>query len=102
MNLSDELSPAPDPACLTLALRRHRRLRHIVRTGATASIVLGACIILRPQRLQPQPTTAEGLGQLAPSRPVTVTREEFLDSFTDESVALVVWPDGREQLFIRQ
>lgn len=99
MNLSDELSPAPDPAGLTLALRRHRRLRRIVRTGAAASIVLGASIILRPQ---PRETHVNGQGPVAPSRPVTVTREEFLDSFTDESVALVVWPDGREQLFIRQ
>ena len=102
MNISDDLTPAADPAPLLRAVRRHRRVRLATRAALSTAALLIATIAFWPGE-KPR-TTAAAPAPLSPTKPesVTMTREEFLDSLKDETFALIQWPDGREQLLIRR
>ncbi len=102
MNLSDDLTPAADPAPLLRAVRRRRRVRIAARAALSTAAVLCAVIAFWP-RETPRETAATP-APLSPPKPesVTMTREEFLDSLKDETFAFIQWPDGREQLLIRR
>jgi hypothetical protein len=114
MNLSDDLIPAADPAPLLRAMRRRRHLRHAARAGlAVAAIVIAAAgLWTRPGARRPaiaRATPAESGPPVVsasppPSSPppITMTRDELIDSLKDQTYALVRWPDGREQLLIRR
>jgi hypothetical protein len=113
MNLSDDLTPTTDPAPLLRAVRRRRHLRLATRAGLSAAAIILAAIGLWPgpasQRPKAARTTPAGpppLAAVPPAAsalpPVTMTRDELIDSLKDETFALIRWPDGREQLLIRR
>ena len=109
MNLSDELIPAADPAPLLRMVRRRRRLRLAIRVGVVFAVAFIAGIGLwrHPADRHSQVAITEPTGP-APSAagvqspPVTMTRDELIDSLKDQTYALIRWPDGREQLLIRR
>ena len=102
MNLSDDLTPAADPAPLLRAVRRHRRARSVTRACISGAAVVIAAIALWP-RTTPRPPEVTAAPALTPApKSVSMTREELIDSLKDETFALIQWPDGREQLLIRR
>ena len=98
MNLSDDLTPAADPAPLLRAVRCHRRLRIAKRAFVSAACILLAALAFWPR---PKPPAAIIFAPEVKPKPVAMTREELLDSLKDETFAFIQWPDGREQLLIR-
>ena len=102
MNLSDDLTPAADPAPLLRAMRQRRRLRRATRAALSTAALFLAVIAFWPGE-KPRPTAATHAPLAKPQREsVAMTREEFLDSLKDETFAFIQWPDGREQLLIRR
>ena len=104
MNLSDDLIPAADPAPLLRMVRRRRRVRLAARVGffIAVAFIAGIGVWLRPgDRHAAVASTAPAVAAVQ-SAPVTMTRDELIDSLKDQSYALIRWPDGREQLLIRR
>jgi hypothetical protein len=104
MNLSDDLIPAADPAPLLRMVRRRRRVRLAARAGVffAVAFIAGIGLWLWPgDRHAAVVITAPNVAAVQ-SAPVTMTRDELIDSLKDQSYALIRWPDGREQLLIRR
>jgi hypothetical protein len=78
---------------LVAALRRRRRGKVAARLGA---VVLAGAAAAGLWRVRPP--DAVPVAAVAPP-PTSLTPDELLDSFGDQPVALVTWPDGRQQLF---
>lgn len=94
--LLDDLTPARtgDSGQLVAALHLHRRRRTKRRAlGASALIIIG--IAVGPCFQQEQ---KPAIAATAPPNSAMLTPKELLDSFGDRPVALVTWPDGRQQL----
>ena len=101
MNLSDDLTPAADPAPLLRAVRRHRRARFISRACLSGAAILLAVLALWPRSAPPPREIAIAPAPVPAPKSVAMTRDELLESLKDETFALIQWPDGREQLLIR-
>lgn len=103
-NLSDDLTPSLDSAPLLRALRRRRKTRSVVR-GSIVCGPLAAAAWLgfwhRPQN----PDVAAAAHVAPPAHEETpvkfISKEELLDTLKDQTVALIRWPDGKEQLLIK-
>jgi type VI protein secretion system component VasK len=107
MNLSDDLIPAADPAPLLRMVRRRRRVRLATRAGVVFAVFFFAGISLwrRPADRHSRVAVTDAVAQPLSARqspPVTMTRDELIDSLKDQTYALIRWPDGREQLLIRR
>jgi hypothetical protein len=95
--LLDDLTAAPTDGadalvCALRADRRRRTRRQAVAATAVGFVAIATAIGLLTHEL-PIPSP---IGE--PSRTPDLTQSELLDSFGDQPVALVVWPDGRQQL----
>jgi len=91
-----DLTAAPGGAdAIVTAARRHaarkRQARALGLAGAAVLALAGAFLTL-PSRHRVPPVAQ------APAPSVMLTQNELLDSFGDEPVALITWPDGRQQL----
>jgi len=87
--------PGDSAEALIRALRRRRHRKAQFRAFAVSAIGLAgiaAGIRFFPRESSPSPVAVE------PARPAMLTKNELLDSFGDQPVALVTWPDGRQQL----
>jgi hypothetical protein len=73
------------------ALRRRRAQRRSAAAGALG--IVAAALGLRLVRESPAPHTA-----VEPAGSPMLSQNELLDSFGDQPVALITWPDGRQQL----
>lgn len=83
-----------DAEKLITALHVHRRRRargRALGAGALIIALIAAGLHFRPQE---KPTVAV----TDPPRSIMLTPNELLDSFGDQPVALITWPDGRQQL----
>ena len=96
-DLLTDLTPASASAdFLVAAARSHARRRRIWRDAVAAAAVLaigvaGIALLPRPQKV---PTVAA----LPAARSLHLTADELLDSFGDQPVALVTYPDGSQRL----
>lgn len=79
------------------AHRRHVRLRRRVCAGA--AVFLAAALLLRPA---PTPLVAEKIAPPVKAPLPFLTDSEFLACLDPLPVALVKWPDGRQQLLTLQ
>ena len=79
---------------LAAARQRARRRRKAGEFLTAAAIVTASTAGLLLLFAREAPTAAVSTTQT----PVLLSREELLDSFGDQPVALVTWPDGRQQL----
>jgi type VI protein secretion system component VasK len=109
MNLSDDLIPAADPTSLLRMVRRRRHLRLATRVGVVFAVAFITGIGLwrhpadrRSQVAMTAPASPAPSSTGVQSPPVTMTRDELIDSLKDQTYALIRWPDGREQLLIRR
>lgn len=98
-SLLSDITAAPDRADeLKLAFRKHTHYRIIRRRTAVAlavAVLCGGAFLqygLTPEKA-PSPAPI-----VAPNHTRSLTDDELLDSFGDQSVGLVTWPDGRKQL----
>lgn len=72
---------------------RRRMLRNTASTAlALALIAAGLGLLLRPEPELPTAITTQ------PQPPPVLTGEELLDSFGEQPVALVTYPDGSQRL----
>jgi|GEM_PF-5616160 len=80
---------------LVHALRINRRRKAQRRALAVSALSIAAVVagIRFPPRESPEQSVA-----VEPARSTMLTESELLDSFGDQPVALVTWPDGRQQL----
>ena len=84
------------PAALLAAARTRRRRR--VQTRAFAVSALAVIAVTAAVRFMPAPSPAPVIVSTPPAPTVMLTKSELLDSFGDQPVALVTWPDGRQTL----
>jgi hypothetical protein len=96
-SLLDDLTAAGNDSgeALIRALHRHRRRktrRQALVFSALSVATLAAGIRFLPRESPPPTLVAE------PVRSPILTQSELLDSFGDQPIALVTWPDGRQQL----
>ncbi len=99
-----------DGEYLIRALRVRLRRQAVLRTAALCMpAAAGLCILAArllpgkesPPALPPVALTVPPVPEAAPpsgAKPLKLNGEELLDSFPDQPVALVTWPDGRQQL----
>jgi hypothetical protein len=93
--LSDLTAASPGADALVAAVRHRSRRRHRLQSlgvASAAAAVLAAAFLSLPSRPR-----ATGTAQVPATSPM-LTQNELLDSFGDQPVALVTWPDGRQQL----
>lgn len=95
--LLDELTAArgDNAGNLIAALHVHRRRRAQHRALGAVALV----IALSAGALHYKPREKPAIAVIDPPRSTVLTKKELLDSFGDQSVALVTWPDGRQQLY---
>ena len=101
-DLLTDLTPCPSDVTALLnaaAMERHRRRATVQAVFAAAAVIaLGITAI----RLSPGSASADSgpvVKVSAPARPSPMlTGHELLDTFGDQPVALVTWPDGRQKL----
>ena len=94
-----EVTAAPDRINeLHAAARKHRQRRVIHRRAAVsgAAVVVGALAFLLSNSKPEKAPFA--VPPVASHHAKFLTDDELLDSFGDQSVGLVTWPDGRKQL----
>lgn len=95
--LSDLTPCTTDASFLVAAARQHARHRRQLQIGsAAAALILATVVALR---LLPTGETATPPEEAAVTPPSPMlTKQELLDSFGDQPVALITWPDGRQKL----
>ena len=97
-DLLAELTPSAAGAdALAAAARRCARRRRVLRdTGTVAAClcVAVAGVALLPRQTEPPARAA----QQKPTATTPLTADELLDSFGDQPVALVTYPDGTQRL----
>ncbi len=98
-SLLSDITAAPDRADeLKLAFRKHTHYRIIRRRTAVAlavAVLCGGAFLQYGLTPEKAPSHAP---IVAPNHTRSLTDDELLDSFGDQSVGLVTWPDGRKQL----
>ena len=111
-DLLTELTPSAWSAdILVAAARRRTRRRKATRAAVAAVAVLAAAVALLPKKQQGATLATTAATRTAPTMPAPhatkgatantpkeLTEDEFLDTFGDQPVALVTYPDGRRQL----
>jgi hypothetical protein len=80
---------------LVQALHSRRLRRSQVRIVAACALTMSALAILAACL---SPGYSSPVAVTAPPVSFKLTENELLDSFSDQPVALVTWPDGRKQL----
>ena len=95
-----DLTAAPDQIDeLITAARKHSQHRVIRRKAALIAGPGLICALVIQQQSRPFPDKVPDPMQVTlPHRAKSLTADELLDSFGDQSVGLVTWPDGRQQL----
>jgi hypothetical protein len=98
LSLLDDLTAARGDAGegLIKALRQHRHRRTQRRALAAGAIAVAA--IAAGIRFLPHESAPSHVVTIEPRLSSMLTESELLDSFGDQPVALVTWPDGRQQL----
>ena len=96
--LLDELTAtrSADADTLITALRVRRRHRAQLRTLTVSALLVAFVAGVLHFRPREKPVIVTTPGEAPPS--TMLTKNELLDSFGDQPVALVTWPDGRQQL----
>ncbi len=93
--LKDLTSAGDSGDFLVQALHSRRVRRAQVRIVATCALAMSALALLAAS-LSPEPSSP--VAATSPPASFKLTENELLDSFQDQPVALVTWPDGRKQL----
>ena len=95
-DLLTEITPVASSAdTLVAAARRQARQRKMIRATATTAALVGIGLMAIPRKT-PQPSLATSPPTSNPVR--NLSEAEFLDSFGDQPIALVTYPDGTKQL----
>ena len=95
--LSDLTPCTTDASFLVAAARQRMRHRRQFQLGtAAAALILTAVFVLRLLPAGGDHAVPNAVAAV-PSSPM-LTQHELLDSFGDQPVALVTWPDGRQKL----
>ena len=94
--LLDDLTAARSDVAGKLITALQARSRRLAKARGLAAAVIIIALIAGVLRDPPQEKHAVAV--TSPSRSIMLTQNELLDSFGDQPVALVTWPDGRQQL----
>lgn len=99
-DLLTEITPLASSAdTLVAAARQQTRQRKVIRATATTAVLVAIGLMAIPRKT-PSPSPSPILTKTPPTsnHVRNLSETEFLDSFGDQPIALVTYPDGTKQL----